>query len=179
MSAPNNVTRLESVNPTLQPDTYGLDFWESLEGQLVVVPSPIALGFPNRFGEFWVHGDWPVTGGNGRGGLTITFGINDLFEQRFVYFNLTKTGPDGIPDGNPEAILIGAPLDKSRNPQVTVGVGLSDITGVVTYQYVALSDFPRWCLITLCMQGLAFITSYLLRPLPSFPPQILLFLPRL
>lgn len=75
LSAPNNVTRLESVNSTLQPEEYGLDFWESLEGQLVVVPKPIALGFPNRFGEFWVHGDWPVTGKNSRGGLTMTFGM--------------------------------------------------------------------------------------------------------
>lgn len=78
LSVPNNVTRLESVNSTLQPDQYGLDFWESLEGQLVVVPKPISLGFPNRFGDFWVHGDWPATGKNSRGGLTITFGINDL-----------------------------------------------------------------------------------------------------
>lgn len=117
LSIPNNVTLLESGNATLQPDKYGLDFWESLEGQLVVVPKPISLGFPNRFGEFWVHGDWPVTGKNGRGGLTMTF------------------GSDGIPDGNPEAILIGAPLDKSKNPTVAVGVSLRDITGVVTYQF--------------------------------------------
>lgn len=75
LSIPNNVTRLEGVNATLQPDQYGLDFWESLEGQLVVVPKPISLGFQNSFGEFWVHGDWPVTGKNDRGGLTLTFGI--------------------------------------------------------------------------------------------------------
>lgn len=74
LSVPNNVTLVERVNGTLQPDKFGLDFWESLEGQLVLVRKPIALGFPNSFGEFWVHGDWKVTGKNSRGGLTLTFG---------------------------------------------------------------------------------------------------------
>lgn len=71
LSFPNNVTQLESVNATLLPDEFGLDFWESLEGQLVTVPSPTAANFPDRFGSVWVYGDWPVTGQNKRGGLTI------------------------------------------------------------------------------------------------------------
>ncbi|KAG2009844.1 endonuclease/exonuclease/phosphatase, variant 2 [Coprinopsis cinerea AmutBmut pab1-1] len=117
LSIPNNSSRVQVVNATLQPDKYGLDFWESLEGQLVTIPGPIVTNFQNNFGEFWVYGRWPVTGRNNRGGLTITF------------------GPDGIPDGNPEAILIDNPLDGTTNPQVAMGVGLSDITGVVTYQF--------------------------------------------
>lgn len=71
LSFPNNVTLLESVNATLRPDEFGLDFWESLEGQLVTVPSPTAANFQDRFGSVWVYGDWPVTGQNKRGGLTI------------------------------------------------------------------------------------------------------------
>lgn len=74
LSAPNNASRITTANPTLQPDVYGMDFWESLDGQLVVVPSPIALNFDNRFGEFWVRGDWATSGLNERGGLTLTFG---------------------------------------------------------------------------------------------------------
>ena len=74
LSVPNNVSQIEAVNATLQPDLYGLDFWESLEGQLVTVRSPTVLDFENSFGEFWVRGDWPATGVNGRGGLTLTFG---------------------------------------------------------------------------------------------------------
>lgn len=74
LSAPNNVSLIEAVNATLQPDKYGIDFWESLEGQLVQVQKPVALNFANSFGEFWVRGDWTVTGENSRGGLTITFG---------------------------------------------------------------------------------------------------------
>lgn len=74
LSVPNNSTRLDSTNPTLQPTKFGLDFWESLEGQLVTVAKPFSLNFENRFGEFWVRGNWKVTGLNERGGLTITFG---------------------------------------------------------------------------------------------------------
>lgn len=74
LSVPNNSSQQETVNATLQPEKYGLDFWESLEGQLVTIPGPIALNFENQYGEFWVHGDWEVSGKNARGGLTITKG---------------------------------------------------------------------------------------------------------
>lgn len=78
LSVPNNVSLVEAVNATLQPDKFGMDFWESLEGQLVKVPGPVAIDFQNSFGEFWVHGQWNVTGKNGRGGITITFGMNGM-----------------------------------------------------------------------------------------------------
>jgi hypothetical protein len=77
LSVPANQSQLEVVNNPLQPDLFGLDFWESLEGQLVTVRNPVVLDFENRFGEFWVHGDWPVTGKNNRGGLSINFGKKD------------------------------------------------------------------------------------------------------
>ncbi|KAG6900178.1 hypothetical protein C0993_001890 [Termitomyces sp. T159_Od127] len=123
LSIPNNVTLVEVVNAPLQPDLFGLDFWESLEGQLVTIPSPVAIGFPNSFGEFWVHGAWNVTGKNSRGGLSITI------------------GPDGKPDANPEAVIIGEPLDGTDSPSVALGSTLADITGIVYYQ---LSDPPRF-----------------------------------
>ncbi|KXN88229.1 hypothetical protein AN958_07688, partial [Leucoagaricus sp. SymC.cos] len=117
LSQPNNVSRIDSINDELQPDLYGMDFWESLEGQIVTIPKPVATNFENQFGEFWVYGDWPVTGKNGRGGISITF------------------GPDSIPDGNPETVIIGSPLDGTKNPTTAVGVGLTDITGPVVYQF--------------------------------------------
>ncbi|KAG6866287.1 hypothetical protein C0991_006383 [Blastosporella zonata] len=117
LSVPNNVTLLEVVNPTLQPDLYGLDFWESLEGQLVTIPNPTTIGFANTYGEFWVYGDWNVTGKNSRGGLSITI------------------GPDGKPDANPEAVMIGGPLDGTKTPAVALGSTLADITGIVYYQF--------------------------------------------
>ncbi|KAJ7935578.1 DNase I-like protein [Mycena leptocephala] len=117
LSVPNNQSRIDVVNGTLHPDAFGIDFWASLLGQIVAVPKPVAINFPNSFGEFWAHGDWPVTGKNSRGGLSLTF------------------GPHGIPDANPEAILIGAPLDGTKNPKTAIGTTLSDIVGVITYQF--------------------------------------------
>ncbi|KAJ7459796.1 DNase I-like protein [Mycena latifolia] len=117
LSVPNNQSRVDVVNATLQPDKFGIDFWQSLQGQLVAIPKPVAIDFPNSFAEFWVHGEWPVTGKNARGGLSLTF------------------GKDGIPDANPEAILVGAPLDGTKNPKVAIGSELTDIVGVITYQF--------------------------------------------
>ncbi|THH20544.1 hypothetical protein EW146_g821 [Bondarzewia mesenterica] len=117
LNVPNNVSQIDAVNATLKPAEFGLDFWESLEGVLVTVPEPTAIDFQNSFGEFWVRGAWNATGINSRGGLTITI------------------GPDDVPDANPEAIIIGAPLDGSKNPEVAVGTKLSDITGVIEYQF--------------------------------------------
>ena len=75
LSVPGNITLNEVANATLQPDKYGLDFWESLEGQLVMIKKPTVVSFPDRFGSFWVHGDWPVNGKNSRGGLSLAFGV--------------------------------------------------------------------------------------------------------
>ncbi|KAI0317511.1 DNase I-like protein [Amylostereum chailletii] len=117
LSVPNNASSVDAVNATLEPAKYGLDFWESLEGALVTVPRPVALNFENGFGEVWVRGDWEVTGLNSRGGLSLTIGA------------------DNLPDGNPETVIIGSPLDGTSNPGVAVGTGLSDITGVVVFQF--------------------------------------------
>jgi hypothetical protein len=74
LSVPGNRSLQDSPSRKIQPASYGLDFWESLEGQVVTIPSPVSLGFANSFKEFWVRGRWGATGVNSRGGLTITFG---------------------------------------------------------------------------------------------------------
>ena len=74
LSVPGNQSLQDSPSRHLHPARYGLDFWESPEGQVVTIPSPVSLGFANSFGEFWVRGSWDATGVNSRGGLTITFG---------------------------------------------------------------------------------------------------------
>ena len=108
-AVPNNQSLVSVANPMLEPSKYGLDFLESLQGQLVTIKSPVAVAKPNQFGDSWVVGGWPKTGTNGRGGLTLSDG-----------------------DANPEAILIGEPLDGSDNPTGTkLGDSLGDITGVV------------------------------------------------
>lgn len=74
LSVPANQSLQETPNHRIEPARYGLDFWESLEGQVVTIPKPISLGFGNSFNEFWVRGSWRATGVNSRGGLSITFG---------------------------------------------------------------------------------------------------------
>lgn len=44
-------------------------------------------------------------------------------------------GLDDIPDANPEAIIVGAPLDGTKNSPTALGNRYEDITGVITYQY--------------------------------------------
>ncbi|EIN05174.1 DNase I-like protein [Punctularia strigosozonata HHB-11173 SS5] len=124
LAVPNNQSLLSAANATLRPELYGLDFWESLEGRLVTIPNPVALNFEDRFGSFWVVGDWDTPGRNARGGLTLSF---DTL---------------GLPTANADAILIGRPLDRAKNPAVAVGAKLSNITGVIHYQYGFFSLLP-------------------------------------
>lgn len=71
-AVPNNKSLVSVANPILEPEKYGLDFWESLSGQLVTIKNPRAIGRPNQYGDTWVVGDWATSGENGRGGLTTT-----------------------------------------------------------------------------------------------------------
>ncbi|KAM0740612.1 hypothetical protein ACQRIT_005796 [Beauveria bassiana] len=106
---PNAVNLVSKSNPTLDPASYGLDFWQSLLGELVTVRGAYQTSRPNRFGDVWVRGDWTATGVNAHGGITMLEG-----------------------DANPETIIIGAPLDGSQNPNNTkLGDYLGDVTGVV------------------------------------------------
>lgn len=69
-AVPNNVSQISVKNPGLNPILYGLDFWESLSGELVKVKKVKAVGRPNNFGDTWVTGSWRVSNRNKRGGLT-------------------------------------------------------------------------------------------------------------
>lgn len=72
-SLPSNVTNVSIANPLLNPTRYGLDFWESLSGELVTVRNPTVLMAPkSNSGDTWVVGDWTVTGRNAHGGLTMS-----------------------------------------------------------------------------------------------------------
>jgi hypothetical protein len=120
-AVPNNKTLVSVANPALEPSKYGLDFWESLSGELVTVQKPIALTKPNNFGDTWIAGNWKLTGKNDRDGLTIT-----------------------DKDANPEAIIIGSPLDGTKNPAGTkMGDEVEEITGVVSYAFGFYRILPR------------------------------------
>ncbi|KAF2639731.1 DNase I-like protein [Massarina eburnea CBS 473.64] len=120
-TVPNNVSLISVANPVLEPHKYGMDFWESLSGELVTVRKPTAIAKPNNYGDTWVYGDWKVTGKNDRDGLTMT-----------------------DKDANPETIIIGSPLDGTSNPPTTkLGDDLEEITGVVSYAFGFYRILPK------------------------------------
>lgn len=109
---PNAVANVSS-NPVLDPENYGLDFWQSLLGERVTIQNVTVIARPNSFDEVWVTGGWPVTGRSSRGSLTMS--------DR---------------DSNPEAIIVGDPLDGTSNPSTPkIGDKAADITGVIYYQF--------------------------------------------
>lgn len=122
---PNNQSQVSVVNPVLKPKSFGLDFWESLAGELVTIKSPRAISKPNQYGDTWVVGDWATTGDNNRGGLTITDG-----------------------DANPEALIVfGTALDGTDNGQDTkLGDELETITGIVQYSFGNYGIYPMTAL---------------------------------
>ncbi|MEM6855242.1 MAG: endonuclease/exonuclease/phosphatase family protein [Planctomycetota bacterium] len=100
---------------SFDPAADGIDFYESLEGMLVEVPSAIAVDTTTGFGEIWavpetVNGAAP-TGFNSRGGVTISPG-----------------------DFNPERLQLDDRLGIGL-PLVEVGDKLTGVTGVVDYAF--------------------------------------------
>lgn len=134
---PNNSSQISAKNPSLSPLLYGLDFWESLSGELVTVRKPLAISKASNYGDTWVHGSWRVSGKNGRGGLTAT-DRGKLNVLKHVAILMISS------DANPEGILIGSPLDGSKNPNnVRIGDGLEEITGVVTQAFGFYRILPQ------------------------------------
>lgn len=76
---PNAVTTISKSNPVLDPTAYGLDFWESLIGELVTIKNAYLVSRPNKYGDVWVRGNWTVTGLNGHGGVTMLEGGEFFF----------------------------------------------------------------------------------------------------
>lgn len=112
-AVPNAVANISTVNPVLDPTAYGLDFWESLSGELVTVKNVTIIARPNSYRETWVVGGWPATGRNAHGGLTMS-----------------------NKDANPEAIIVGTPLDGTKNPTTAkMGDRAADVTGIVQQQF--------------------------------------------
>ncbi len=117
------------------PETDGLDFFESLEGMLVTVQTPVAVA-PGTGGSVYTvasrNGDDLVaTGLSADGFLVIDGGAGGL--------GVTNSGAGS--DFNPERILIGAL--SGAVPAVTAGARFADVTGVVSYRsgnYTVLAD---------------------------------------
>lgn len=114
----DDISGTVGTNGLFDPANDGLDFYESLEGMLVQVQDPLAVGPTTRFGEIAVVSD----SGLYATGLTPRSGI--VLRDLAAY-----------DDYNPERILV----DDSylpNNPTLTVGAHFSsDILGVVDYSF--------------------------------------------
>ncbi|KAH8902119.1 endonuclease/Exonuclease/phosphatase [Coniochaeta sp. PMI_546] len=112
-AVPNGVANVSAVNPVLDPTSYGLDFWESLSAELVTIKNVTIIARPNSYRESWISGGWPTTGRNAHGGLTMS-----------------------AKDANPETIIVGTPLDGTKNPTTSkMGDKAADVTGIVFQQF--------------------------------------------
>jgi predicted extracellular nuclease len=106
---------------TYDPSTNAADFFESLEGMLVRIVAPVTVSGTNEFSatggtseEIWVvpTGSFDASSLNSRGGLAL-----------------------GETDTNPERIQIDDLLNATDMPTVNTGALLSDVTGVVNYDF--------------------------------------------
>ena len=109
---------------SFEPDTDGIDFFESLEGMLVTAQDTVAVAPTNRFGEIFtvVDNGENATGLSDRGTLNIS--------------------PD---DFNPERVQINQDsgiLPGFDIPEVNVGAKLGDVTGVVGYGFGNFEIYP-------------------------------------
>lgn len=108
---PTSVIEDDSLG-SYDPETDGLDFWESLEGMRVTLETPQAISNTNTYGETYLvasHGAG-ATGMTIRGGLAI-----------------------GEGDWNPEQIQLDDRL--YDQPYLTVGDQLASVTGILGYGY--------------------------------------------
>ncbi|NKC32885.1 M10 family metallopeptidase C-terminal domain-containing protein [Falsiroseomonas selenitidurans] len=116
---------------SFDPTTDGTDFFESLEAMRVTVQAPTVVGATNGFGEIYTVVDAPG------GGLNAT-GLSDRGTLNIE----PGTGGAGVTnvvggDFNPERIQIDddTGLFNQATPEADVGDRLTDVTGVVSYNF--------------------------------------------
>ncbi len=113
----------------------GALFYESLEGMLVTVVNPIAVGPTNNFGEIFTVVDSDNDPSNGvnatglteRGTLLIGGGASDFGDTNTVGGDFN---PERIQIDDDSGVLAGF-----VTPDVDVGAVLSNVTGVVSYNF--------------------------------------------
>jgi predicted extracellular nuclease len=94
------------------PESDGIDFYESLEGMLVVLNDAVAIAPTDNFGEIAVV----VDNGENAGVKSVTCGL--IIQQE---------------DANPERILVDDTFVQS--PSVKIGAKFPEITGIIDYSY--------------------------------------------
>ncbi|ETX27303.1 choice-of-anchor I family protein [Roseivivax isoporae] len=117
---------LQEEAGTFNPETDGIDFYESLEGMRVTVEDAVAISPTNNFDETWVLAN---------GGANATPGLNDRGGLNI------NAGADGYGDLNPERIQLQYDSffdllpDGFTPPDINTGDALGDVTGVVGYAF--------------------------------------------
>lgn len=121
--------------PPTQDIVAGALFYESLEGMLVTVANPIAVGPTNNFGEIFTVVDADNDPSNGvnatgltpRGTILIEGGASDLGDTNTVGGDFN---PERIQIDDDSGVLAGF-----VTPDVDAGARLSNVTGVVSYNF--------------------------------------------
>ncbi|MDH3499100.1 MAG: hypothetical protein OEM97_03175 [Acidimicrobiia bacterium] len=120
---------LQLVAGVFNPDSDGIDFYESLEGMLVTVEDPVAVSGTRTFNPFSSEmfvltnngaNIAPADARNARGGIDL------------------QPSPTNTGDQNPERVQIQFDPTTSGGasvPAITVGDRLNDVTGVVGYSF--------------------------------------------
>jgi uncharacterized protein len=86
------------LNPVFDPWEDGIDFHESLEGMLVQIHSPVAVGPTNSFDELPVVSDGAAMRRSERGGVIVDRG--DFNPERFILDDVIADPPDAnVGDG--------------------------------------------------------------------------------
>jgi predicted extracellular nuclease len=127
-AAPVNLQiKSQAYSYPYDPETAGLDFYESLEGMRVTVPFPVAVSPTRNFGsagEVFVLPDsgrhiFPTTARTQRGGIYL------------------QPHPDNVGDQNPEIVQLqfDADLFPGKLPAIAVRDRLNSHDGVVSYDY--------------------------------------------
>ncbi len=117
---------------TFDPGSDGIDFFESLEGMRVTVPSPLVVAPTTPNGELFTvaNGGTGATGLSARGTIVTKGSVGDGL-------NVTNTGAGS--DYNPERIQIDGdsftPGGANSIPLVAAGTVLNDVTGIVSYGF--------------------------------------------
>ncbi|GGE17234.1 hypothetical protein GCM10011529_24680 [Polymorphobacter glacialis] len=114
---------------TFDPASDGIDFYESLEGMLVTVPTPLVVAPTTSFGELYTVADGGAgaTGLSARGTIVTKGSVGDGL-------SVTNTGPGS--DYNPERIQIDADsFTPGGIPLVNAGTTLNDVTGIMSYAF--------------------------------------------
>ncbi|MDF0552861.1 lamin tail domain-containing protein [Kamptonema sp. UHCC 0994] len=116
------VGNIETSAELFNPNSEGMDFYESLEGMLVQVNNAVAVSPSNSEGEIWILGDngANATGRTPRGGISIISSGTNV-------------------DYNPERIEVDNTLFKGTNtsltnPDVNVAAQLGTISGIIDYR---------------------------------------------